>query len=117
MKLDVSRHLIGWRCGLFAFRGKQNIFLLLPAAWRGNGNLTDSWRAGGPCHAGFDQDGSDRLGWRHSLTFSFITGGLILSIIVIAIRQLYINLVIGVEVLNYMPKGYVNHRLRDDQKR
>jgi hypothetical protein len=36
--------------------------------------------------------------------------------IIVFIGQLYINLASGVEVLDYKPKGYVNCRLRDDQK-
>jgi hypothetical protein len=54
---------------------------------------------------------------RHSLTFSIIASGLVLPIIVLSIRQLYINLAIVVEVLNHKPKGYVNYKFSNDQRR
>jgi hypothetical protein len=62
-----------------------------------------------------DRVGSECLNRRCSSTFSIIASGLFLPIIVF-IGQLYINLASGVEILDYKLKGYVNHRLRDNQK-
>jgi hypothetical protein len=45
---------------------------------------------------------------------SIIASGLFLLDVVL-IGQLHINLMIGVEVLDYKPIGYVSYRLKDDQ--